>query len=98
MAVPLAIGALVLAAIAGGGVLWYDHSQDQARAKTLAARDSLAWQQAQSQSSLARLQDYLDSFPEGQHRTEAQALLNHCLLYTSPSPRDGLLCLMPSSA
>ena len=79
MAVPLAIGALVLAAIAGGGVLWYDHSQDQARAKTLAARDSLAWQQAQSQSSLARLQDYLDSFPEGQHRTEAQALLKQLL-------------------
>lgn len=79
IAVPLAIGALVLAAIAGGGVLWYDHSQDQARAKTLAARDSLAWQQAQSQSSLARLQDYLDSFPEGQHRSEAQALLQQLL-------------------
>lgn len=79
IAVPLAIGALVLAAIAGGGMLWYDHSQDQARAKTLAARDSLAWQQAQSQSSLARLQDYLDSFPEGQHRTEAQALLKQLL-------------------
>ena len=25
-------------------------------------------------------------------------LLNHCLLYTSPSPRDGLLSRMPSSA
>ena len=24
--------------------------------------------------------------------------LNHCLLYTSPSPRDGLLSRMPSSA
>ena len=23
---------------------------------------------------------------------------NHCLLYTSPSPRDGLLSRMPSSA
>lgn len=79
IAVPLGIGALVLAAIAGGGMLWYDHSQDQARAKTLAARDSLAWQQAQSQSSLARLQDYLDSFPEGQHRTEAQALLQQLI-------------------
>lgn len=79
IAVPMAIGALVLAAIAGGGMLWYDHSQDQARAKTLAARDSLAWQQAQSQSSLARLQDYLDSFPEGQHRAEAQALLKQLL-------------------
>ena len=26
------------------------------------------------------------------------AVLNHCLLYTSPSPRDGLLSRMPSSA
>ena len=25
-------------------------------------------------------------------------LLTHCLLYTSPSPRDGLLSRMPSSA
>ena len=25
-------------------------------------------------------------------------LLSHCLLYTSPSPRDGLLSRMPSSA
>ena len=27
-----------------------------------------------------------------------QELLGHCLLYTSPSPRDGLLSRMPSSA
>ena len=27
-----------------------------------------------------------------------EALANHCLLYTSPSPRDGLLSRMPSSA
>ena len=26
------------------------------------------------------------------------ALYQHCLLYTSPSPRDGLLSRMPSSA
>ena len=28
----------------------------------------------------------------------SKALINHCLLYTSPSPRDGLLSRMPSSA
>ena len=28
----------------------------------------------------------------------AEALLDGCLLYTSPSPRDGLLSRMPSSA
>ena len=27
-----------------------------------------------------------------------EALINNCLLYTSPSPRDGLLSRMPSSA
>ena len=27
-----------------------------------------------------------------------EGLLNFCLLYTSPSPRDGLLSRMPSSA
>ena len=29
---------------------------------------------------------------------KSPALYNDCLLYTSPSPRDGLLCRMPSSA
>ena len=32
---------------------------------------------------------------EGQLQFE---LFQHCLLYTSPSPRDGLLSRMPSSA
>ena len=31
-------------------------------------------------------------------RKEAIYLLRDCLLYTSPSPRDGLLSRMPSSA
>ena len=30
--------------------------------------------------------------------TEAKSMLGSCLLYTSPSPRDGLLSRMPSSA
>ena len=43
-----------------------------------------------------------DSGPTGDPRD--QAMLEHlvefetCLLYTSPSPRDGLLSRMPSSA
>ena len=32
------------------------------------------------------------------HETVASAKLDVCLLYTSPSPRDGLLSRMPSSA
>ena len=31
-------------------------------------------------------------------RSQANPLLKACLLYTSPSPRDGLLSRMPSSA
>ena len=31
-------------------------------------------------------------------KTTVTNMLNHCLLYTSPSPRDGLLSRMPSSA
>ena len=41
--------------------------------------------------------------PEGMHTGQfvycgKKALLSVCLLYTSPSPRDGLLSRMPSSA
>ena len=32
------------------------------------------------------------------NRTKTVAMANTCLLYTSPSPRDGLLSRMPSSA
>ena len=33
-----------------------------------------------------------------EHRADEPAALQFCLLYTSPSPRDGLLSRMPSSA
>ena len=32
------------------------------------------------------------------HFVEDEGVYNGCLLYTSPSPRDGLLSRMPSSA
>ena len=40
------------------------------------------------------------SGPGGQHRNKVETaiVIKHCLLYTSPSPRDGLLSRMPSSA
>src|SRR5665647_2281968 len=64
-------------------------------------------------SKLARLVDVYSRRPQVQERLTTQiadALLEHlkplgvlvviecCLLYTSPSPRDGLLARMPSSA
>ena len=39
------------------------------------------------------LNDYLDEYKENQNKKSLA-----CLLYTSPSPRDGLLSRMPSSA
>ena len=40
---------------------------------------------------------YITRF-ERQQRVTVAALLNSCLLYTSPSPRDATLSRMPSSA
>ena len=37
-------------------------------------------------------------FIEGSHHRHIADKFNNCLLYTSPSPRDGLLSRMPSSA
>ena len=39
-----------------------------------------------------------DVAARGEALAEAQLLSKICLLYTSPSPRDGLLSRMPSSA
>ena len=36
--------------------------------------------------------------PEGVLDWQYETVFEHCLLYTSPSPRDGLLSRMPSSA
>ena len=38
------------------------------------------------------------STDDAKTREIVQTLLKDCLLYTSPSPRDGLLSRMPSSA
>ena len=42
-----------------------------------------------------RVDDQKDALDE---RSQALARAEACLLYTSPSPRDGLLSRMPSSA
>ena len=39
-----------------------------------------------------------DLLKELEHAKEVVVQLKSCLLYTSPSPRDGLLSRMPSSA
>ena len=42
--------------------------------------------------------DETTPFEKLQSAEWSPALVNNCLLYTSPSPRDGLLSRMPSSA
>ena len=50
-----------------------------------------------------KVEEYIEENPEQSQKIfnmimPAQGLANICLLYTSPSPRDGLLSRMPSSA
>src|SRR5664279_3614623 len=40
----------------------------------------------------------LDRFPNARFHLQEREMSYACLLYTSPSPRDGLLSRMPSSA
>ena len=49
-------------------------------------------------SSLEAANVIVAKYPEGKQQSAVMALLYICLLYTSPSPRDGLLSRMPSSA
>src|SRR5680860_704634 len=51
-------------------------------------RDARGWELARSAADASQLTD-----PTAE--TEDPALANVCLLYTSPSPRDGLLSRMP---
>ena len=58
-----------------------------------------AWQEVLER--LARIETKLDNYESIREKAEQAhliALNNACLLYTSPSPRDGLLSRMPSSA
>ena len=46
----------------------------------------------------AKIEDGRAPIPLSARRSPTWATLTGCLLYTSPSPRDGLLSRMPSSA
>ena len=70
-------------------------------------REKCPWDRKQTFESLRHLtieETYelgdaiLDDDPEEIKKELGDLLLHICLLYTSPSPRDGLLSRMPSSA
>ena len=50
------------------------------------------------QDDAKALLDYLGSSSDALLLEDLNKVVNTCLLYTSPSPRDGLLSRMPSSA
>src|SRR5664279_4357593 len=74
-----------------------------ARAFACSARTVRRHQRRFEAGGLAAL-GHTGGYPPGRVRVAAarerwvQRLKNDCLLYTSPSPRDGLLSRMPSSA
>ena len=73
------------------------------RRRALAAADSQAAARAAVHAPLARLgpgpvAGYIAQGAELDPGLLMDALAQACLLYTSPSPRDGLLSRMPSSA
>ena len=52
-----------------------------------------------SNQKIKKAVDFADKAHEGQFRKSGEPFLIHpCLLYTSPSPRDGRISRMPSSA
>ena len=54
-----------------------------------------AWVNAQNKVTF----EYLNKIPfRDKLKDRIKSLYDYCLLYTSPSPRDGLLSRMPSSA
>ena len=56
-----------------------------------------------SRMALAQTNEFIDAFLRentdfNRENIEIRPVTTSCLLYTSPSPRDGLLSRMPSSA
>ena len=68
--------------------------------KTPTVEQLQAWTQLWDEAK--RYQGYQKAFEQASDASEIRQvvddLVNHCLLYTSPSPRDGTKSRMPSSA
>ena len=68
-------------------------------AQERALREILASQEKNTTTSLGHMNERLAIIRDAQkNMADLSEQLTNCLLYTSPSPRDGLLSRMPSSA
>ena len=76
-----------------GGVIFLDLRDRQGLLQVVVDPDT---EQAFSTADRARSEWVMKV--TGLVRTRPEGTVNTCLLYTSPSPRDGLLSRMPSSA
>ena len=84
--IPVVAVAIMVAVVAlVGAARWFAPQEPVATDLTVPAQ---AWDATSTQPS----------YGEMEAPVESNALPAFCLLYTSPSPRDGLLSRMPSSA
>ena len=72
------------------------NSTDYARYASIYCDQVLAFQQWENKKHCIHYEDFIEN-PIDEVASTVE-LFNNCLLYTSPSPRDGLLSRMPSSA
>ena len=75
-------------------------NQQQSQSAISALLPAISTAMKQNTNNPQGLAGLLGALQSGNHSQylDNPAQLNHCLLYTSPSPRDGLLSRMPSSA
>ena len=96
MLAPLIAVALFLAAIVTAFA--YLHLEEIDREQEAVKRDVEYTQQRLRLRLLERQEQLMRIAREVTNRELNREEFNSCLLYTSPSPRDGLLSRMPSSA
>ena len=88
---------LVGLVVVATGVLTVDAYRTSRQHLEVEARDVARLTAQQREQTIARMIDLRYQQAEG-FLTSVASLCGDCLLYTSPSPRDGLLTRMPSSA
>ena len=76
-------------------VLWMHHFVNQNEARNLGSKEFINKLDWIVYNSNWNLEQHIKYFHLPKNKT---VVIKNCLLYTSPSPRDGLLSRMPSSA